>query len=102
MEWRMVAQTTALKVGTLAKRTGISVRTLHRYDDIAAHRVGPSALQGRSCRPPAADSVVAGAGALISTRREHFSFVTTGGPPMEAGVAPDRGAVGHQRPAALG
>jgi DNA-binding transcriptional MerR regulator len=30
----MAARTVALKVGTLAKRTGISVRTLHYYDEI--------------------------------------------------------------------
>ena len=32
--------TTALKVGQLARRTGVSVRTLHYYDEIGYDAIG--------------------------------------------------------------
>ena len=65
----------ALKVGELAKRTGLTVRTLHHYDEIGLLRpslhteAGTPPLHGRRRRPLAAGALAAAARLLAGGGR---------------------------------
>src|SRR6201988_5498959 len=94
--WRIAMVFEALKVGELAKRTGLTVRTLHHYDEIGLLKPSLHTEAGHRLYT-AAD--VARLQQVLSLRQLGFSLEQVGGCPKRPDIPPpEETRLPHARP----